>query len=171
MKLFTDYMMAIIRFCAEECRRQESGELSVAWMVNAYNYACQRWAVDKTITGEDILTLAAMIEPEKNANGYRRVPVTVGGKVIGWQNIARQIANLLEAQDRLGGEDPDEAQAACEPEDAFRRRCAANALSFYRELEQIHPLLDGNGRLGAILYNVKNGTLFRPVVPPAVQFS
>jgi Fic family protein len=147
MKLFTNYQIAIIEFCARECERQGSGEASVAWMLNAYNYAAERWAVDKTITVEDILIMAAMIEPEKNANGFRRVNVSFRNlSVVGWENIDRQIANLLAAQDSL------------------------DALSFYTELEKIHPLLDGNGRLGAILYNVLNTKLFCPVTPPEVAF-
>ena len=145
MKLFTDYQLAIITFCAEECARQKSGEASVAWMVNAYQYAVERYAVQNTITEEDVLAMAAMIEPEQNANDYRKVPVSfASGEVIGWENIERQIGNVLGAQDVL------------------------NPTEFYTEFEKVHPHKDGNGRLGAILFNVKNGTLFRPVVPPAV---
>jgi hypothetical protein len=142
--MFKNYQLAIVLFCAEECTRQKSGETSVAWMVKAYDYACERFAVDNTVTVEDVLTLAAMIEPEQNANGFRKVPVTVGGDVIAWENIERQIANLLEAQDRL------------------------TPTELYTELEKIHPLLDGNGRLGAILFNVKSGTLYVPVAAPDV---
>lgn len=142
--MFKSYQLAIIQFCAEECTRQQSGETSVAWMVNAYNFACERFAVDNTITVEDVLTLAALIEPEKNKNGFRQVPVTVGGDVIPWQNIERQIASLLEAQDRL------------------------TPTELYREYEKIHPNIDGNGRLGAILFNVKNGTLYVPKAAPDV---
>lgn len=142
--LFKPYELAIITFCAEECARQKSGEASVAWMATAYNWASTRFAVDNTITREDVIELLAMIEPEQNANGFRLTNVTVGGEVIGWQNIDRQIDSLLEAQDRL------------------------TPTEFYTELEKIHPAYDGNGRLGAILFNVKNGTLYCPVVPPDV---
>jgi hypothetical protein len=145
VKLFTDYQLAIIRFCAEECARQNSGEESVAWMVNAYVYAVERFSVQNTISEEDVLAMAAMIEPKKNANGYRKVPVSFRtGEVVGWENIERQIGNVLGAQDVL------------EP------------VEFYTEFEKVHPHEDGNGRLGAILYNVKNGTLYCPVAPPDV---
>jgi len=92
MKLFKDYMLAIVTFCAEECKRQGSGEESVAWMVNAYNYATARFAVDQNVTEEDKRDLARLIEPG----------------------------------------------------------CAS-------------PQTEGNGRLDAILFNVKNGTLYKPV--------
>jgi hypothetical protein len=141
--MFKTYQLAIVQFCAEECKRQKSGELSVARMVKAYDWACERFAVDNTVTAEDVLTLAVMIEPE-NEFGYRRVPVTAGQDVIGHENIERQIANLLEAQDRL------------------------TPTELYTELEKIHPLIDGNGRLGAILFNVKSGTLYVPVAAPDV---
>lgn len=145
MRLFSDYQLAMIQFCAEECHRQQSGETSVAWMINAYQYAVAHYCVMNTITEEDVLTMAAMIEPEQNANGYRRVPVSFrSGEVIGHENIERQVANVLEAQDVL------------------------NPTEFYTEFEKVHPHKDGNGRLGAILFNVKNGTLFCPVTPPAV---
>ena len=167
MRMFKDYMLAIVTFCAEECKRQGSGEESVAWMVKAYNYALERFAIDKTVTDEDILTLAKMIEPKKNAGGYRLVPVTVRGQVIPWQNIRRQMDNLLEAQDRIGIDDTNTAEDS-DPEEAARKRYTANATAFYTELEKIHGLLDGNGRLGAILFNVKNGTLNQPVAAPDV---
>src|SRR5262245_3058682 len=134
MKMFKDYMLAIITFCAEECRRQGSGEESVAWMVNAYNYALERFAIDKTITDEDILTLAKMIEPKKNAGGYRKVNVTVRGQVIPWQNIQRQMDNLLEAQDRIGIDDTTETAEGGDPEETTRQRYTANATAFYTEL-------------------------------------
>lgn len=145
MQLFKDYMLAIVRFCAEECKRQRSGEESVAWMVNAYNYAAERFAVEQTVTEEDILEMARMIEPERNASGYRTQACHFGSYVFTpWQNIARSITSLLEAQDRL------------------------NPVEFYTELEKVHPFADGNGRLGAILFNVKNGTFYKPEAAPDV---
>ena len=172
MKMFTPYMMAIVKFCAEECKRQDSGEESVAWMINAYNYATERFAVDQTVTEEDVLEMLRLIEPEQNANGYRLVPVTVGGgPAIPWENISRQIGNLLEAQDRIGVTDDTEESGDGETGDdetPFARRQKQNATAFYTELEKIHPGKDGNGRLGAILFNVKNGTLNQPVAAPDV---
>jgi len=37
---------------------------------------------------------------------------------------------------------------------------------FYQTLMWIHPLRDGNGRLGALVYNILNGTINNPVVSP-----
>lgn len=142
-------LYAVVDFCAGECSRQESGPTSVHWMVDAYNFAVQKHDENRgVIIEDDVLVMLAKIEPEKNARGYRKTPVHFRtGNSIGWQNIERQMSSLIE----LG-------QDALEP------------LDFYIELERIHPAHDGNGRLGAILFNWKAGTLLSPTVPPKVDF-
>lgn len=87
MQLFKDYMLKIIEFCARQC--EGNGELSVARMVGAYNYASERWSIDKTIGRADVLKLAEMIEPEKNAGGYRQSP---------GEDIEGQMTRLLDNQ-------------------------------------------------------------------------
>lgn len=145
MRLFTDYQLAIIKFCAEECKRQGSGEESVSHMVAAYQYACQRWAVDKTILSEDIRMLGMLVDPERNSGGYRTQACHFGEFIFTpWQNIARSIESLVDAADRL------------------------DAVAFYTEFEKIHPFADGNGRVGAILYNLLRGTLYKPEAAPDV---
>ena len=146
MKLFTDYQLAIIKFCAAECERQGSGELSVAGMVAAWQYAAERFDVVQDITEEDIDVMAKLIEPEKNRNGYRHVPVHFGDfNILPWEAVPRQVCVLLTATRDMSPRD------------------------FYLEYEGIHPHKDGNGRLGAILFNVLNGTLYCPVTPPPFQ--
>ena len=142
-------LYAVVDFCAGECSRQMSGPLSVAWMVAAYDFAVRRHAENAgVIVEDDVLEMLAMIEPAKNASGYRKTPVRFSnGTTIGWQNIERQMSNLIRFQDALA------------------------PLEFYIELERIHPAQDGNGRLGAILINWKSGTLLTPSVPPQVDFS
>jgi len=36
----------------------------------------------------------------------------------------------------------------------------------YREFQEIHPFRDGNGRVGKIVFNLLNGTLHDPQMPP-----
>lgn len=47
--------------------------------------------------------------------------------------------------------------------------CYQNDLTpdeYYQEFERIHPIDDGNGRVGAILYNMLMGTMDDPIAPP-----
>lgn len=144
---FTPAQLGIVRFCAQECKRQNSGPLSVYWMVTAYQYAVARHEELKGVIPEgDVIELLRLIEPDQNAHGYRHVPVTLGQKVIGWEHIEQRMRRLIQFQDHL---DP---------------------LEFYIELEETHPAVDGNGRLGAILINWKRGTLLKPTKAPKVKF-
>lgn len=128
----------IVRFCARECELQMSGERSVAWMAEAWMHA-QEFA-DLKPTVNDVLVLGALVEPFKNAKGFRTCGVRVGWDVKpDWNLVPGQIVNLMEAVDRLT---PNE---------------------FFKEYEEVHPFVDGNGRTGAILLNWLNGTLDNPV--------
>jgi hypothetical protein len=146
--MFNEQQLAVVRFCAEECERQHTGPEAVAWMVNAYQYAAsqlqQLRAQGGKLEGEHILTLVAMIEPEVNRNGFRTTSVRFAdGTVLDNQQvIPSQITSLLGVQDH------------------------ATPAQFYQEYEEIHPCDDGNGRAGAILFNLLGGTLDNPVVPP-----
>ncbi|MBS1991915.1 MAG: Fic family protein [Cyanobacteria bacterium SZAS LIN-3] len=146
--MFTDTQLAVVRFCAEECERQHSGPTSVSWMVNAYNYAATELAPLLAGGGklelDHLRTLARLIEPVVNARGFRITPVRFGdGSVLSnHHQIERQLEALLAVQDSVGPG------------------------AFYQEYEEIHPCADGNGREGAILFNLLGGTLDQPVVPP-----
>jgi hypothetical protein len=146
--MFTQQQLAVVRFCSEECVRQHTGPEAVAWMVNAYQYAASELqdllAQGGKLEEEHILTLVTMIEPEVNRNGFRTCSVSfAGGTVLdNQQTIPSQVRGLLRVQD------------------------TATPAEFYQEYEEIHPCADGNGRAGAILFNLLQGTLESPVVPP-----
>ena len=165
--MFTEGQLKVIKFCAEECRRQHSGEESVYDMVNAWNFASQTYQIMGPV--DDHLDLRALtlpfieeigrtVEPHDNRKGFRRIPIFVGNLYSSEEKmrpefIERALLALIEAyyDNRL---DP-QHHMAITPEDQF-----------YYEYENIHPFRDGNGRSGKVIYNYLRGTLNDPVLPP-----
>jgi hypothetical protein len=146
MDNFTFRQYRAISWCAAECARQQSGEMSVYDMVNAYEFA--RLASKRMGRPNlyEIMRLGELVEPEKNANGFRQTPVMIGWDQIPVVDFQRSLNALFEAWHNTRPE------------------------TVYREFQIVHPLVDGNGRVGSILYNWRAGTLEWPVSPPKMQF-
>ncbi len=136
--------LPIVKFCAEECTRQQSGEMSVWHMVQAYDHMLRH--IDNDITGSLILTLGEMVEPIKNRHGYRTRNVGI--------NRNGMITPIGAPPDRIN----------------FAIKSLVDspltADEWFKAFEEIHPFIDGNGRVGAIIYNVMRGTIDNPVIAP-----
>lgn len=129
----------IIHFCAVECKMQMSGEESVSWMVDAW-----LWALKQTQPPSPgkIATLGLLVEPHKNAIGFRRCGVRVGFDVkMDWERVDGCIKQLCSTYSLTPAE-------------------------WFKEYENIHPFVDGNGRTGQILFNWLAGTLDKPTWAP-----
>lgn len=147
--------MTVIEYCTEEVKRQghDVGGLDgierVGWMLNAWSYALYEkgFTLSKKydITLRDVEELGRMVEVDKNANGLRTCAVRVGATVMPpWVEVPHRLERLLDRQADIA------------------------PLDFYRAFLEIHPFIDGNGRVGKILLNWKNSTLGQePIFPPS----
>ena len=121
----------IVQFCIDECKRQNDyTPEAVGGMVEAYCYTMQEFF--EYYSMETILTLGKFVKPQNI--GFRTTPVVFqnGNSGIHYSQIERALKNLLDAVSV----------------------CEITPDEFYFEFEKIHPFEDGNGRVGAILWNL-----------------
>lgn len=138
--------LRVIEFCAIECQLQISGEHSVSWMCRAWSMAKLGASLGARPTPDLIEDLGILVEPVKNAGGFRKAGVRVGRDVKGdWMLVPGQIEQLC----------LEHAHGIPMPH-----------TEWFRRYEEVHPFIDGNGRTGQILFNWLNGTLDAPVWAP-----
>lgn len=135
--------LAISKWAAEECDRQRVGPRLVPQMIDAALWLEGR----HRLSVDTVQELGSRID-WRNKNGWRQQAVTIGGHtpLPDWQLLPDLMSRLVEQQFSI-------------PIDEF-----------YREFEEIHPFIDGNGRVGSILWNWRNKFLEWPyeqlVAPP-----
>lgn len=135
-------------WCRAECERQHATTpADILGMESAWEYAqgVSRWSVPLDVAM--IQTMGMLVDRNANPNGrFRTGPaVFMNG---GTASAAPAIEPYLNSWVMFVEEGEITSEEA------------------YRWLMYIHPFKDGNGRVGALVYNILNGTIDNPVVPP-----
>lgn len=133
-----------IHFCAMECEMQRTSPYKVAQMCDAYSKALDR-GTTAPLSIDFVLELGITIEPDKNLYGCRITPVYFGDptrQALSPELVPSALRTFINHGQNLTAEEG------------------------YIEFERIHPFTDGNGRVGAILYNIFRNTLEDPIFPP-----
>ncbi len=135
--IFTPAELRVIKFCAEEVELQGDTPLHVYYMARTWEIALQC----RQLTPEHVMEFGYLVKPSMGF-GWRKNSVTINYMETGspWKEIPRLINELFSIT----------TLARLTPWEVFN------------EFERIHPLRDGNGRTGQIIYNWLRASMSDP---------
>lgn len=135
----------IVRFCAEEVERQGRGPIQVWNMFDAWVTAIGFKSPELVYPPRDLIKLLGhLVEPTKNNRySWRSCGVRVGSRIC---PPPQEVDGLMmKWSENLPNVSPEEA---------------------YREFEEVHPFVDGNGRVGKIVFAWLRNEMESPTLPP-----
>lgn len=157
--LFSGQESAVLSFCVHECERQKTTPVAVLDMLDAYEYAMQWIAAIPGqrigVSGCNAIFNKVLPNRPRPGNAYRNGPAVFDQGVraaLAPEHIVRQMELLFDQEDWLGQPD------------------RMTNLEFVHRFLEIHPYIDGNGRVAAILFNLLEGTMLTPQPLPEMSF-
>jgi hypothetical protein len=167
---YPEVQMRIVRRCAEEVHRQDDGPMQVWSMVDAWEWwrGLRMGVADVTV--RDIASLGTLVHPQQNSRGFRAHEIRVGGSLGAYHHeicvkVQRWI-NAIHGKDLFEYKPERTFDVGIHTSFSMATDPERQAAVAYFNFERIHPFADGNGRTGKILYNWRNGTPDKPVMPP-----
>lgn len=147
----------VIKWAAGECDRQKTDPSGVYFMLNAWDWAVGTALLRRVPSALDLCKMAQLIEPVKNITttselyfpNFRRTPVSFANMstAIKAELVADAVQRLIDQVDL---------------NDALESERAEIIDEIVKALLDIHPWVDGNGRVMSIVHNWLSGTLLTP---------
>ncbi len=147
-------VLHIGRVAAAECARQQVGVRELSWLLSTYHLITKGDVDFMNLNG--FRTIGTLVEPGANRMGFRKTPVTFanGGTAANHADIERLMTTLCNLM-----------------KDTEHDREHDEAARLVKEFLWIRPFVDGNGRVGFLLYNWLSGTMDYPYALPNYKWS
>ncbi len=141
-------VLHIGRVAAAECARQQVGVRELSWLLSTYHLITKGDVDFMNLNG--FRTIGTLVEPGANRMGFRKTPVTFanGGTAANHADIERLMTNVCSNIKDTADVELDKIN------------------HLVKEFLWIHPFVDGNGRVGFLLYNWLRGTMDSPYALP-----